>query len=75
MRATDFAWRIADIDARIAEIELRIVQQQKRVENLLAKGADVSELRKTIAMLTETSIFLEACKADLEHRRQGLPET
>jgi len=65
------ARQIADVDARIADTELRIFQNQKRVENRLAKGADVTELRSEIAVLTETLTNLEACKVRLQEQRQG----
>lgn len=57
------ARQIADVDAQIEDTKLRILQDQKRIENRLAKGADVTELRSAIALLTETLTRLEACKA------------
>lgn len=65
------ARQIADVDAQIADTELRIFQNQKRVENRVAKGADVAELRSAIAALTEVLTCLEACKARLHEQRQG----
>lgn len=65
------AQQIADVDAQIAETELLICQNQKRVENLLAKGADVTELKSAIAVLTETLTCLETRKAGLHEQRQG----
>ena len=57
------AGQIADVDAQIEDTKLRILQDQKRIENRLAKGADVTELRSAIALLTETLTRLEARKA------------
>ena len=57
------ARQIADVSAQIEDTKLRILQDQKRVENRLAKGADVTELRSAIAVLTETLTRLEARKA------------
>lgn len=62
------ARQIADVDAQIAETEVLICQHQKRVENLLAKGADVTELKSAIAVLTETLTRLETRKALLHER-------
>ena len=62
---------VGDVNAQIADTELRILQSQKRVENRLAKGADVTELRSAIAVLTETLTYLEACKVRLQEQRQG----
>lgn len=70
MHDSDIARQIADVSAQIADTELRIFQNQKRVENLLAKGADVTELKSVIAMLTETLIYLESYKAQL-HEQGG----
>jgi hypothetical protein len=63
--------QIADLDAQIADTELQILQNQKRVENLLAKGADATELRTATAVLTETLVHLEASKAQLEKQQRG----
>jgi hypothetical protein len=65
------ARQIADVDAQIADTELRILQSQKRVENRVAKGADVTELKSAIAALTKVLTYLEACKARLHQQRQG----
>ncbi|HET7155001.1 MAG TPA: hypothetical protein VFI87_06500, partial [Hyphomicrobiaceae bacterium] len=65
------ARQIGDVNAQIADTELSILQSQKRVENRLAKGADVTELRSAIAVLTETLTYLEACKVRLQEQRQG----
>ena len=67
---SDIARQIAAVSAQIADTELRIFQNQKRVENLLAKGADVAELKSAIAVLTETLIYLESYKAQL-HEQGG----
>jgi len=68
---TDIAHRLAEIDAQIADLELRIVQQQKRVENLLAKGLDATGLRSAIAVMTETLAHLEANRAELQRHRRS----
>ena len=65
------ARQIADVNAQIEDTKLQILQNQKRVENRLAKGADVTELRSAIAVLTETLTHLEACKALLREQRQA----
>jgi len=65
------ARQTADVNAQIADTELQILQNKKRVENRLAKGADVTELKSAIAVLTETLTYLEACKARLHEQRQG----
>ena len=57
--------QIADLNTQIADTELQILQKQKRVENLLAKGADATEEKSAIAVLSETL-------AHLESRRKGL---
>lgn len=62
------ARQIADVNAQIAETELLICQNQKRVENLLAKGADVTELKSAIAVLAETLTRLKTRKARLHEQ-------
>lgn len=64
------ALQIADVSAQIEVTKLQLMQHQKRVENRLAKGADVTELRSAIAVLTETLSHLEACKALLREQQQ-----
>ena len=66
------ARQIAEVSAQIEDTKLQILQNQKRVENRLAKGADVTELRAAIAALTESLIHLEACKALLREQQQPL---
>jgi len=63
------ARQIADVSAQIEDTKLRILQDQKRVENCLAKGTDVTELRSAIAVLTERLAHLEACKALLREQQ------
>lgn len=65
------ARQIADVSAQIEETKPQLVQNQKRVENQLAKGADVTELRSAVAVLTETLTYLEACKALLREQGQA----
>jgi hypothetical protein len=70
--STDLARQIADVDVQIADAEARIFQHQKRVENTVARGGDASELRTTIAGLTETLADLKAQKGKLfEKMRRG----
>lgn len=71
MLDSNFAQQIADLNAQSADIEQQIVQNQKRVENLRAKGADATELKSTIAALTEALAHLEACKTQLEAQGHG----
>jgi len=63
---TTIVQRLADVDAQIADIELRIIQQQKRVENLRAKGVDVTGMQSMVAVMSETLAYLEANKAELQ---------
>lgn len=60
--------QIAELSARISETELRIVQQQKRIENLLARGADVADAENALAVLQKTLTDLEAREARLRKR-------
>jgi hypothetical protein len=62
---SDIARQITHVSAQIADTELRIFQHQKRVANLLARGADVTQLKSAIAVLTETLGYLESYKAQL----------
>lgn len=71
MLDSNSAQKIADLNAQIADIEQQIVQNQKRVENLRAKGTDATEPRSAIATLTETLAQLEACKTRLEVQGHG----
>ena len=64
--------QIADVSAQIEDTKLQLVQNQKRLENRLAKGADVTELRSAIAVLMETLTHLEARKALLREQGQAL---
>jgi hypothetical protein len=66
----DIARQLAETDAQISDLEIRIIQQQKRVENLLAKGGDAADVREVIATLTLTLADLEARRARLEQQRQ-----
>ncbi len=68
MPTTPIAQRIAELDAQIASIEDHIFQQKKRVENLLAKGGDVSEPQSVIATLSQTLEDLQTRKAGLEQQ-------
>ena len=70
MHDADIARQIASVSTQIADTELRIFQHQKRVANLLAKGADVTELKSAIAVLTETLSYLESYRAQL-HEQAG----
>lgn len=63
--------QIADVSAQIEDTKLQLIQNQKRVENRLAKGADVTELRSAIAALTETLTHLQTCKALLREQGQA----
>ena len=71
MHDADIARQVADVSARIADTELRIFLFQKRVANLLAKGADATELEAVVAMLNETLAYLEAYKAQLHEPSGG----
>lgn len=68
MCCSDVAQQIADLNTQIAETELQILQIQKRVENMLAKGADPADLKAEIATLTETLAQMESQKAWLEQK-------
>ena len=70
MPSTDSARQIATTDKQIADTEARIIQLQKRVENLLAKGADADDERTEIAELTQTLKTLEARKTQFEQQQQ-----
>jgi hypothetical protein len=63
---TDIAQRLAEVDAQIADSEIRIVEQQKRVENMLARGLDVAQMRAMIAVMTDTLAYLEAYRVELQ---------
>jgi hypothetical protein len=65
---TDIAQRLAEVEAQIADTEIRVVEQQKRVENMLARGLDAPQLRSTIAVMKDTLAYLEAYRREL--RRQ-----
>ena len=71
MHDADIDRQIASVSTQIADTELRIFQHQKRVANLQARGADVSELKSAIAVLTETLIYLESYKAQLHEQSGG----
>jgi hypothetical protein len=69
---TDIAQRLAEVEAQIADTDLRIVAQQKRVENMLARGLDVAQMRATIAVMQDTLAYLEAYRRELQrHLRAG----
>jgi hypothetical protein len=68
LSSPDLARQITDIDAQIADTEARIFQHQKRVENIVARGGDASELSVTIAALNKARAELEAQKAKLLKR-------
>jgi hypothetical protein len=68
---TDIAHRLAEVETEIADAEIRIVEQQKRVENMLAKGLDVTQLRATIAVMQETVAYLEAYRTELQRHLRG----
>lgn len=53
MPMTDIAHRLAEVETEIADAEIRIVEQQKHVENMLARGLDVTRMRATIAVMQE----------------------
>jgi TolA-binding protein len=65
---TNIARQISDVNAQIADTEIRIIQQQKRVENLRAKGADVTEMQSAVDALAEMLADLETHKAELEQQ-------
>jgi predicted nucleic acid-binding Zn-ribbon protein len=66
------AQRLAEVNAQIADIDNQIVQQQKRAENLRAKGADSTEAQAVLATMMETRAYLEAHKAELlRHQSAG----
>lgn len=71
MPTTTIAQRLADVDAQITDIELRIIQQQKRVENLRARGVEVTEMQSMIAVMSETLAYLEANKSELQRHLSG----
>ena len=71
MHDADIARQIASVSTQIADTELRIFQHQKRIANLQARGADVTELKSAIAVLTETLIYLESYKAQLHEQSGG----
>lgn len=62
---TNIAQRLAEVDIRIDKIETMIVHQQKRAENLRAKGADPTEAQAVVATMMETLAVLKAHKAEL----------
>lgn len=66
MLDSNVARQIADLNTQIADTELQILQKQKRVENLLAKGADATEEKSAIAVLSETLARVESRKKSLE---------
>ena len=68
---SDIAQQAADVAVRIADIELRILLFQKRAANLLARGADATELEAVVAMLNETLAYLEAYKSQLHEPSGG----
>jgi hypothetical protein len=73
VRPPDIAQQIADLDKQIADVEARIFQHQKRVENLLARGAGADELKSQIATLVKKLADLETHKNRLEYQaRSGL---
>ena len=71
MHDSDIAQQAADVAVRIADIELRILLFQKRAANLLARGADATELEAVVAMLNETLAYLEAYKSQLHEPSGG----
>lgn len=68
MPTTNIARQISDVNTQIADTEIRIIQQQKRVENLRAKGADVTEMQSAVDALAEMLADLETHKAELEQQ-------
>lgn len=71
MHDADIARQMASVSTQIADTELRIFQHQKRIANLQARGADVTELKSAIAVLTETLIYLKSYKAQLHEQSGG----
>lgn len=69
MRDSDLARQISDLDVQIAETELFILQKQKRVENLLARGAVTTQLAAEIETLSNILTHLEGRRERL--RKQG----
>jgi hypothetical protein len=68
---TDTEQRLAEVEAQIADTETRIVERQKRVENMLARGLDVEQIRATIAVMQDTLAYLEAYRTQLLRQRRG----
>lgn len=71
MPMTDIAHRLAEVETEIADAEIRIVEQHKRVENMLAKGRDVTQMRATIAVMQEAVSYLEAYRTELQRHLHG----